>query len=272
MSNGLHNGLINGVHHGMHGETFSSYDLDAKTFLIAAGITNPLHKIAINYLVIDLKYFGIWNKFQAIYPFVGGNSISHSFNLKDINKFKLTFFNSPLHNSNGIKYNGTNQYAKTGYIASVSQAVKMNMHMSIYSRTSASGAAVEMGSLNGNWTRLYIVSNVATSRFSVNDYDTNLISTPNVSGLFLGSSTPTGGVATLYRNGTSISSYSPTNGTQPFNTTEYYIGCENNNGTAQDFTDKNHAFATIGSYLNATEALNYYIAVQRFQTTLNRQV
>ena len=57
------------------GSTISTFriidiDSDANTFLTAASITNSTQRNAINKLVIDLKYYGLWTKQKALYPFV----------------------------------------------------------------------------------------------------------------------------------------------------------------------------------------------------------
>jgi hypothetical protein len=53
---------------------------------------------------------------------------------------------------------------------------------------------------------------------------------------------------------------------------EIYIGGRNSNGTANTFSSKQCAFASIGDGLTDTQASNFYTAVQAFQTTLSRQV
>ena len=51
-----------------------------------------------------------------------------------------------------------------------------------------------------------------------------------------------------------------------------YVGARNNAGTAQLFSSKQFAFASIGDGLTDTEAADFYTTVQAFQTTLGRQV
>lgn len=92
----------------------NSLDNDAYQFLNAAGITDPTITQAINTFVIDLKNAGIWSKYHAIYPFVGGTAETHKWNLKDINNYNLTFGGTPTHDSNGVTGNGSNAYYNTG--------------------------------------------------------------------------------------------------------------------------------------------------------------
>lgn len=95
----------------------TNLDLDATTFLTAASITDSTQSSAINTLVKDLKRFGLWNKIKAFYPFVGGTPESHKWNLKDPrdtnDAYRLTFSGGWTHSSTGVKCNGSNTSADT---------------------------------------------------------------------------------------------------------------------------------------------------------------
>ena len=95
----------------------TNLDLDATTFLTAASITDSTQSSAINTLVKDLKRFGLWNKIKAFYPFVGGTPESHKWNLKDPrdsnDAYRLTFSGGWTHSSTGAKCNGSNTSADT---------------------------------------------------------------------------------------------------------------------------------------------------------------
>ena len=96
---------------------FIPFDTDAQAFITAAGITDSTQQNAVNQLVLDLKSYSLWTKMSAIYPFVGGTSTTHKFNLKDPRDldvaYRLAFFGGWTHNANGITGNGTNTYADT---------------------------------------------------------------------------------------------------------------------------------------------------------------
>ena len=66
---------------------------ETANFIQSAGITDETQMKAIGRLVGDLKFFNIWDKMKAVYPFVGqaGVSSSFQFNLKDPTTFKGTF-------------------------------------------------------------------------------------------------------------------------------------------------------------------------------------
>lgn len=94
-------------------------DVDLLAFLTASGITDETIIDGLIDFVATLKITNIWNKMKAIYPFVGGTSSSHKWNLKDprdLNEaYRLTFFNSWSHSSNGAKGapNVNNTYIQT---------------------------------------------------------------------------------------------------------------------------------------------------------------
>ena len=92
---------------------------DAQAFITAAGITDPTQQSAIITLVSDLKAYGIWTKFKAIYPIVGGTASQHKFNLKDPRDldaaFRLTFATGYTHSSTGMLPNGTTAFADTKF-------------------------------------------------------------------------------------------------------------------------------------------------------------
>jgi hypothetical protein len=56
------------------------------------------------------------------------------------------------------------------------------------------------------------------------------------------------------------------------NTIPYYLGLLNNNGIPNFGNASRIALFTLGQGLTPTQATNLYTAVQRFQTTLGRQV
>ena len=58
---------------------------EAINFVSAANITDTTQCIAIATLITDLKNYNLWDKMQVIYPFIGGSSGSHGFNLKNTN-------------------------------------------------------------------------------------------------------------------------------------------------------------------------------------------
>lgn len=257
-------------------------DANAAAFIAAAGITDPTQQTAINTLVISAKADGWWDKCIAIYPFVGGTATSHKFNLKDPQDtdaaFRLTFFNSPTQNSNGVTWNGTTTYANT-YILPSANLVTDDLHVSVYSRTNVSEQGYEYGAITSATSRINAHLRFTDGNFYGDMYSAttgrNAVANSDSRGHFIDTRTASNNHV-AYRNGSQITS-NTTNIAASVPTCGIYLG------NAQDcsvppnpatglYSSKNIAFFTIGSSLNATEAANMYTDIQTFQTTLGRQV
>ena len=99
-------------------------------------------------MVIDLKGYGIWSKLIAIYPFVGGTSFTHKFNLKNPldtdAAFRLSYVGSPTHSSNGMSC--ISGYTNTHIVPSLNMVLN-DTSLSVYSRTNSDGALYDFYSL-----------------------------------------------------------------------------------------------------------------------------
>ena len=231
-----------------------------------------------------MKTYGIWTKLKAVYPFVGGTATSHKFNLKDPRDldvaYRLVFNGGWVHSATGALPNGTTGYADTFLVPSSVLNETNFAHLSYYSNTST-GFPFEyvMGSNDGGpaYKTLLMIARRDTGEQSFySDFNNatyrgarNLLQT-NGSGLFLG--TQQGANVKLFRQNVlqaSNTNIKTSTGTSPF---KVYIGGDNDNGTARQFTNKLCSLASIGDGLTDTEAANFYTAIQTFQTTLGRQV
>lgn len=249
-------------------------DLDAKQFMYASGISNNQIKDAIYRLCIDLKMAGIFDKCQAIYPFVGGTATTHRFNLRDPRDldaaFRLQFFGGGTHSANGYSGNGSNAYADT--FLSTSNLINNN-HLSIYIRTNVNEVKVDIGAYESLPTgRAFDIESRITNLF----YGLNFIPSVNPSfantdsrGFYLNTRT-TSTNHKIYKNGT-LQVTSTSSGTSVF-TRNILIAARNESGTPSFFASKQYAFVSIGTSLTDAEAATYNTIVQSFQTTLGRNV
>ena len=260
-------------------------DADAVAFLAAAGITDATITSAICTLVTSMKANGTWAKCNAIYPFVGGTATTHKFNLKnpaDTNAaFRLSFSGGITHTSNGVDFNGTNGYADTFMSASTTLTANNNS-LSYYSRTvvaSSTLTATDMGaSPNASlapstialFARRLTSNNSAFVSSTLTTSPLAITTVLNGSGLFIGSITSSSS-RKLYRNG-SIIATNTTTGVQSLPSQKIFIGAISSNNVAGFFSNRQCAFATIGSGLSDAESLALYNSIQAFQTTLSRQV
>ncbi len=263
-------------------QVVNAVDADATAFITAAGITNLTQASAINTLVNDLKTYGLWTKMKALYPMVGGSATSHKFNLKDPRDldaaYRLVFNGGWTHTSNGALPNGTTGYADTKFInAQVYPSSITNIHVSYYSRTNTN--KYEMIGMQddsvGQGSQVYLQDNGAVQYYSALNTDANAIAVNKVQssiGHYLTSRTSLTSLKG-YRDGVIQGSNTTTSSglksTLPiiisgaiykFSSTQYYYG------------NKECAFSSIGDGLTDTDATNFYNSVQKFQTTLGRQI
>ena len=259
-------------------------DADATAFIAAAGITNLIQASAINMLVNDLKAYGLWTKMKALYPMVGGTATSHKFNLKDPRDldaaYRLVFNGGWTHTSTGALPNGTTGYADTFFIPSTS-LTNNSSHLSYYSRTNRGlRNAYTIGSYQGTPTnnnmdlRFYQNFGNKTSSAQYDGWDGLDYAgyTPTTTSCFAIASKTALNLNKIYENGILKGTNTYTS-TKSLPNVRVLIGAQSS-GTAgvSGYDILESAFATIGDGLSDTEAANFYNSVQKFQTTLGRQI
>jgi len=251
------------------------YDADAQAFITAAVITVLIEMTAINELTIGLKANNLWTKIKALYPFVGGTSTTHKYNLKDPRDldaaFRLVFNGGWTHSSTGATPNGTNAYADTKLKPSV--LTSNSTHLSYYSRINNTTNAIDMGVRNAsnNSIRFYIYYLGIIYSDQYNDLTGRISGAAPASNKLLIGTRTSASSHKIYRNGVALYS-NATSGGSLIITESIYIGAANYSGIASFFTNRECAFSSIGDGLNDTEAFNFNTIVQAYQTTLSRQV
>lgn len=253
----------------------SGVDADAATFIAACHTAGhdltANEQTYLNTLVVDLKAAGVWTKCIAIYPIIGGVAATVVINLKNPGTYNLTLIGSPTVSDNGIDWNGSSQYAKTGIIPS-SHLSQDDCHISYYSRDDISFTSVDMGaSDDGSFKNaLQLTSGNASTILSCRvNCDTAVTKEVSDSLGFSCANRQASDNFDVWR------SSSKTDGTQASTGLcgyELYIGAKNGGGNANYRSNRECAFATIGTKLTDTEAGDMYSAIQDFQTSLGRQV
>ena len=241
-------------------------DSDASAFITAASITDGTQQDAINQLVIDLKSYGIWSKIYAIYPMVGGNATSHSYNLIDTSLFQLSFVGGWTHTSTGALPNGTNAYADTSWIQNNFTEADNNTTTGFYSGTDTNtgtdiGCVLDASAyiLRARETNLFRSLNQATAGFPS-------VSNTNGTG-FYSSSRLSSTQISLYKDGSLLSLIS-SNSTSGMAKGNIRLSAYNTGF----FGSKEHRLSFIAQGLTDTENANLYTAVQAYQTTLSRNI
>ena len=258
----------------------SNIDTDAQAFITAASITDSTQQGAVDALVKDLKNYGIWTKMKAIYPFVGGTANAHKFNLKDPRDvdgaFRLVFNGGWTHSSTGALPNGSNGFANTNLTPSTVLTYP-SAHISVYSRTNTVKNAQIIGVSNSFLPiiGLLLKSSDSMSKliFDAYDFTAHRVQVDNINstGYYIGTLISTTSQK-LFKNSNLIINNSIAQTQTSFPSFPFYLSGRNDSGTTSTYDDKEIAFATIGDGLTDTEAANLYTAVQKYQTTLGRQV
>jgi hypothetical protein len=249
-------------------------DADAQAFVTNAGIVDQVEANAINNLVIGMKADGLWTKMKAVYPFVGGSSTSHSYNLRNTAQYQISWSGGITHSSNGVQFGGVNGLGNTGY--NLSTNASLNSHsISVYSRTTGTtGTQCELGVTGGIFdggSGIFLRESGTTTLYRVNSqasYTTN--SNTDSRGFYLANRTASN-VINGWKNSTKVVTGTTVSYT-PLANFNYYIGAFNSNGSPNFYSAKQIAFASIGDGLTDTDATNLNTRVTTFQTALNRNV
>jgi hypothetical protein len=257
-------------------------DDDAQAFIDAAVITDVTQRNAINTLVTSLKTAGVWTKMMALYPFVGGTSTSHKWNLKDPrdlnNAFRLRFNGGWTHTATGALPNGTNAFAET-FLATRSWMSGLDsLHISFYSRTDVTSGGCDIGSGQTPvyFSSIYSKYNNAGTISTIASLSSDFVYIPNnnPSNAFYLVNRNNISQISLFRNSTKVSL---TNLTRNYNSDMPFTISALNQGQGtvpqtSAYSSRESAFASIGYGLSDTESVAFYNAIQVFQTSLGRQV
>lgn len=250
------------------------YDIDAKAFFTATGITDLTIKNAINQLVLDLKSTSLWSKIKVLYPFVGGTSFTHKFNLIDTTQFQISWYGGVTHDSGGITGNGTTGYGDTNFNPST-ELTYNNTCISTYIRNNVASSGYDIGSFNGTSQRFIHTPRTPTNTASSQQYNTTI----GGGRLDKTSITDSRGHHILNKKTNShrmliddslVASNTGNGGSLP--TYNIFVGAISSAGTATSYSSRNIAFATISESLTTTNETDLYNAVNLFQITLGRNV
>jgi hypothetical protein len=250
--------------------TLPSVDADANSFFrrvaVAGGLLTELEQLAITQLVIDLKAYGIWDALKIIYPMVGGavgtnaqRAAAFAQNLKS-SLYTGSFTNGGSYTSDGFNGNGTTAHMKTGFIPSTN-LISSSVTIAMYQKATSSAAF----GMDNSGLGLGIIDYAGTRRV-INGTSVN--TGINWAGWTLGTRVVNNEL-NIYRNNT-LQSTNTTVASVPLATTELQVGSYFGGDTFTTTTPI--SFVACGDGLASTVASNFYTAVQRFNTSLSRQV
>lgn len=264
--------ILNAINAGSTGgDGGGTGDPDVDAFVSCANLTDPTQIAAVLALATSLKGNSLWNSFDAIYPFVGGNASAHSCNLKKAGTFSITWHGGVTHNAFGVTGDGTTGYGDTGFNPAVAGGIYANnsAYMGIYSRTSNfTSLGLPFGCTDGN-SFSYILADSGTKLdgfLNSNGTDTTVQTVPN----FLGNISIVRTEALhyiLYGPGGTTSVGSSSVGLP---NTSVFVLAQNVIGFPASFFPGNLASFAIGGGFSAGQMANIHSAFTTYQTTLNR--
>ena len=265
-------------------------DTDAQAFINAAGLTDLGQANAVNTLVVDLKAAGVWTKMKALYPFVGGTATTHKWNLKDPRDldaaFRLVFNGGWVHSATGALPNGTTGYGNTFLVPSNNFPISQyDAHISLYSRTNIEAPTTNwlsgsIGVDDDYNSAAYFILNVNSKTTRIvqgrtlgNQWTTYSGPLDDSRGFFI-INKQNNTTLKLKKNDTLLSSNTTLSTAQYRPAQNFYIGAVNGSQSYSglNYDNKEYGFISIGNGLTDTEATAFYTAVQKYQTTLGRQI
>ena len=259
----------------------SAYSNEANTYLYSTQITGTTQVSAINTLINGLKANNLWTKMKAVYPFVTDKTLQADmaaqmkFNLVNPQDsdaaFRLAFSGGWTYSTNGAQPNGTNGYADTKLLPTSSLS-QFSSHLSFYSRTNQTAQTTDIGAGGGPFFRLRLKQPGSPYSFSLMNSITTWATSDAITdslGLYIGSRS-SANKNILSKNGVLLNTNTTTE-TSALPSNNVYIGALNT-GSANEYSTKQTAFASIGDGLTDAEALALYNLIQQFQTDLSRQV
>lgn len=258
----------------------SNYEPEAKAFF-AKGVAlgeaplSATDKDYVNDWFKSVKDAGFYSKLKVVRLFVGGTAVWHSINAVDVDNHQATFGGSPTHDSNGITYNGTNQWMDSNYARSNLAADSFSM--GVYSRTSGiTGYDQGIEDTGGSNRSIWIGNRVSGDRFqtSYGNWTHDETGITDGSGFFSISAVASGAntVVDKYINGISVDNNTQTTSGIGISTLDIFDGALNSNGAANYYSNRNMCFSFIAEGLSTTEMADLYTAVQALQVALSRNV
>jgi hypothetical protein len=261
---------------GLIGSEDFGFDVDTVAFFArvtaAGGTLSATEQLAIDTLVRQMKLDGIWTKMKAIYPMVGASAAACAQNLKS-SSFTGTFTATGwTFASTGVTPNPILlAYMDSGLIPSVDIASVNSTHIAAYVRTDSFSGAImgcfNTGATNGLYTNPKFGGGTQESRNNSGNGG-NAVSTDS-RGFWINNRISSSQYKIFRNLTTNQTSNTATTGLCSISA---YIGALNRQGLTVESQNREIAFGSIGDGFTDLEQIDYYNAVQAFQTTLSRQV
>lgn len=255
-----------------------AFDADAQIFIDAGVGFTSTQQNALNQLFLDFKTgqvnaSNIFPKCVEYWPQAGTATLAnHTLGMK--RAFDGTMVNTPSGSDTGLLLNGSSQYMRTGIIPSTDTALN-DVTLVTYLKNNTEAASVSIGAADSAIKRLFLINRIATNRMLFDAYTSNSsigrLEVTNTDSSALNTATRrASNDAEGYRNAGSLGNSVQGGGTRP--TRELYLGANNNVGSPSNYVGNEMRGAGVFSGLTDNEVADLFDAVQRFNTSLSRQV
>lgn len=231
------------------------------------GTVSASMRLAVRALVSGLQSTGLWEKFIAFYPFVGGIAASHSLNLINSTRNRIQWLGTtpPTHGANGVTGNGTG-YGDTRIIPLYSENwAKVSAHGSIYVYTAGTTGAY-FGATPANYAVMAVSGTSIYAGLNGNQHEYTTVGTSKKL-LLLSRIDDT--TLHFYKDG-SDSTSTPTIAAPENGPISLLARCTALTGTIDLFSNATISAATFGSGLSSTDAGNLKTLLDTFQTAMGR--
>ena len=256
---------------------------DAHRFIAAVGTLTASEETAIINLVDGLKANGTWDKYDAIYPFIGGTAAEHKWNLKDPQDtdaaFRITWDGTITHDANGVKSDGSTGYGNTHFNPTTEASSNTDFSLAVYKKgLEVSGSSKtylgEYSNANNQFTLLGWIATGSKEGGSIagatsGDY---VPASQSQQEGFLAVTVNGNRDAQYYKDGISVGATNTQAG--GFGNRDIWFMRSNwGDGTSGSFaTESVFSFTSIGKGLSATDMANDYAVIEAYQLELGRSV
>ena len=270
-----------------------SYPL-TDAFLAATGITGSANITALQDFETGLTTYSLLSKFTAIYPLMGGNSTTTSYNFMDTGSYRITWNGTVNYYINGVQTsNGGSGYGDTGILGSAFSVSEG--HQCAWVTSNDGNSTLGTGLYGADWgcggdpgnpdlSQYYFsIDQGGAENALIQAWPVNPSITAAAGGIKTAIPSDRTGIwistrlsstdNALYRNGSTYATTSTSNGSRSYSSGLGTARILSRNG-ANEVSPRRQGFHTIGAGsgkgLTSTQATNLYNLITAFNTTAGR--
>ena len=214
------------------------------------------------------------DKFEAVYPFYGGNAAAHAIDL--MGSFDITWNGTLTHDANGVTPNGSSGYGATGFNTS-SSSTKMSLNSTHYCtyfvENPLSGTGIHMGLFDGGLGRFtyFHCSHQTNWQICLNANSIGNLTAPSPGDGCVVYNRELSTHQDIYHRGTRVLNHSE-NSVALLNREVRLFGRNTGGAGVDSYVNDPTRFWSMGAGLSSAEITTLTNAVNAYQTALGRAV